>query len=129
MVRGRLTLSPPRSPVISSPPFPPIALQLLSQLFTGLCNGTITSSIAVGRILVAAAVLLIIQLCFAVDVCCFHPGDSSAWLTTEESNAVSPGKVVMDRDETVLMMQPPNPSFSPDIASGGAPKMGKGAVV
>ena len=71
-------------------PHPPTPPQLLSQLFTGLCNGTIASSIGIGRILIAAAALLLVQLCLITDVCCFHPGDPSAWLTAEESCVVGP---------------------------------------
>ena len=84
---GSLICSPRRLP-----PSPP---QLLSQLFTGLCNGTVASSIGIGRILIAAAALLLVQLCLITDVCCFHPGDASAWLTDEESSAVTPSAKVL----------------------------------
>ena len=48
------------------------------------------SAIGIARILIAAGVLLLIQLGIGVDVCCYHPGDPLSWDDTDESGKVSP---------------------------------------
>lgn len=51
---------------------------LIDPLFTGLC-GAITASVGIARILIAAGVLLFVQLAIGVELCCHHPGDDGAW--------------------------------------------------
>jgi hypothetical protein len=60
---------------------------IFSKLFHGLCNDGFATVIGIFRILMAASILLIIQLGIGVDICCFHPGDKSRWLTEEEKAA------------------------------------------
>ncbi len=52
---------------------------VFSTFFNGLCGGAIDSSVNVARIMVAAASLLLIQLCLLVDFSCYHPGDATAF--------------------------------------------------
>jgi hypothetical protein len=65
---------------------------LISTLFTGLCNDGISTMIALFKILIAAAVLLVIQLGIGVDLCCYHPGHAAAWEEDEAGGAPAAGK-------------------------------------
>jgi hypothetical protein len=50
-----------------------------STFFAGLCGGAIHSSVAVARVMIAAASLLLLQLSLIVDFSCWHPGDPAAF--------------------------------------------------
>ena len=45
---------------------------IFSQIWTGLCNGTVASAAGIARILIAASVLLLIQLGIGIDLCCYQ---------------------------------------------------------
>ena len=45
-----------------------------------MCTNFITSAIGISRILIAAGVLLFVQLAIGVEICCHHPGDEKAWV-------------------------------------------------
>jgi hypothetical protein len=79
---------------------------IISQIFEGLCNDGIATIIGMFRILIAASVLLIIQLGIGVDVCCFHPGDPSRWMDGSDDKsakvmgtAPGPGGVAVGEGE------------------------------
>lgn len=64
---------------------------VFSQLWDGICNGSIVSGIMTSQLLVAAAAILAVMLGIGVDVCLFHPGARKAWLNgDEESPKVDP---------------------------------------
>lgn len=65
---------------------------IISKLWDGVCNGGFATVGYMFRILIAASVLLIVQLGIGVDVCCFHPGDGSRWLTDQEKNEMAMGE-------------------------------------
>jgi hypothetical protein len=52
---------------------------LFNNLFGALCNGTVTAAAGMAQMLIAAAVLMLVQMLIGVDLCCFHPGDPSVW--------------------------------------------------
>lgn len=62
---------------------------IFSRFWTGLCNGTVVSAAGIARILIAAGVLLLIQLGIGVDLCCYHPGDPRSW-TGGDAGTVAP---------------------------------------
>lgn len=43
---------------------------MFSRLWDGLCNGTVTSSIGIARVLIAAGVFMLLQLAIGIDLCC-----------------------------------------------------------
>ena len=45
---------------------------IFSRMFDGLCNGTVQSAAGIARILIAAGVLLLLQLGIGVDLCCYR---------------------------------------------------------
>lgn len=57
---------------------------VIDPLLTAICGGAITSAIGIARILIAAGVLLFVQLAIGVDVCCYHPGDPNAWVEASD---------------------------------------------
>jgi len=65
---------------------------ILNRLFMALCNDGFGTVIAICRILIALAVMLVLQLGVGVDVCCYHPGDPRAWGSpdADEVGKVSP---------------------------------------
>lgn len=64
---------------------------VIDPFFTALCTNAITSAIGIARILIAAGVLLWIQLAIGVEVCCHHPGHPAAW--TDEADLALRGVV------------------------------------
>lgn len=73
---------PPPCPPLSPSQFPPTGAgvqNVIDPFFTALCTNAITSAIGIARILIAAGVLLWIQLAIGVEVCCHHPGHAAAW--------------------------------------------------
>jgi hypothetical protein len=65
--------------------------QILSVLFTGFCTNTIATVIGISRILIAASIMLFLQLGVGIDMCCFHPGLTSRYLSEEEVLAKESG--------------------------------------
>ena len=59
---------------------------ILSTLWTGVCTNGVATIIGISRILIAAAVLLFIQLGVGIDMCCFHPGLTSRYWAEEGVN-------------------------------------------
>ena len=59
---------------------------ILATLWTGVCNNGVATIIGISRILIAAAVLLFIQLGVGIDMCCFHPGLTSRYWAEEGVN-------------------------------------------
>ena len=53
---------------------------MFSRLWEGLCNGTITSALGIAQVLIAAGVFMLLQMAVGIDLCCYHPGDSKAWV-------------------------------------------------
>lgn len=53
---------------------------LFNGLFDSLCNGTVSAAAGIGQCLVAAAVLMLLQMVMGVDQCCYHAGDAKAWV-------------------------------------------------
>lgn len=45
---------------------------MLSRLWDGMCNGTVTSAIGIARVLIAAGVFMLIQMAIGIDVCCYR---------------------------------------------------------
>ena len=64
---------------------------ILSKLFTGFCTNTIATVIGISRILIAASIMLFLQLGVGIDMCCFHPGLTSRYLSEEEVLAKESG--------------------------------------
>ena len=62
---------------------------ILSTLFTGLCTDGFGTIIGISRILIAASVLLFIQLGIGIDMCCFHPGITSRYVADDEADAAA----------------------------------------
>ena len=56
---------------------------ILSTLWTGACTNGVATIIGISRILIAACVLLFIQLGVGIDMCCFHPGLTSRYWAEE----------------------------------------------
>lgn len=93
--------------------------QALSELLNGLCNDSIVASIKISRVLIAAAVLLAIQLFLSMDLCCYHPGDDAAWVSqAEEEGAASSAAKTGASDDVVLRSVAVSSSAS-------APKIGQ----
>jgi hypothetical protein len=63
---------------------PPTGRSEKSARGGAICGGAITSAIGIARILIAAGVLLFVQLAIGVDVCCYHPGDPNAWVEASD---------------------------------------------
>ena len=57
---------------------------LFSSLFDSLCNGTVSAAAGIAQCLVAAAVLMLLQMAIGIDICCYHPGDKTAWVDKGE---------------------------------------------
>ena len=53
---------------------------LFNGLFDSLCNGTVSAAAGIAQCLVAAAVLMLLQMIMGVDQCCYHAGDAKAWV-------------------------------------------------
>lgn len=99
---------------------------ILSKLFDSLCNDGFATMIGIFRILIAASVLLIIQLGIGVDLCCFHPGDSSRWLSEEEIAAQKSVEVSSSKPTTVHVGDAKFDGANPMM---GVPKAGHGTTV
>ena len=57
---------------------------LFSSLFDSLCNGTVSAAAGIAQCLVAAAALMLLQMAIGIDICCYHPGDKTAWVDKGE---------------------------------------------
>jgi len=64
---------------------------ILSTLWTGVCTNGVATIIGIARILIAASVLLFIQLGIGIDMCCFHPGITSRYWAEEGVNPEGDG--------------------------------------
>ncbi len=106
---------------------------ILSRLFEGLCNDGFGTVIGIARILIAAAVLLICQLGVGIDICCYHPGDKSAWVSDEDraaraglpdssGAAKSMGLVLGTVVPTGVQVEMVNPNVGLPVSHGQAPK-------
>jgi hypothetical protein len=65
--------------------------EVLVTTFNALCNNGFAVLLYLFSILIAATVMLIIQLGVGADLCCYHPGDNTAW---EEDADLQPKHVV-----------------------------------
>lgn len=102
---------------------------ILSSMFIGLCNDGIATIIGMFRILIAASVLLIIQLGIGADICCYHPGDKSRWLTDEEREEKLTGNNKDAVANGQFQMANPQHGYHSATVGPGVPKTGHATAV
>lgn len=101
-----------------------------SSLLKALCNGGIATVIVIFQVLIAASVLLVINVAIGADICFYHPGDDTVWMTEEEAAAkaaeaaASKGAPKDGKHITIELVNPnPQALRAATPASGQAPRV------
>lgn len=99
---------------------------IFSDFFTFLCNDGFAVFIGISRIFIALSIMLVIQLGIGVDICCFHPGDPSRWLTDEE---IAAQKAMDSTNSKPTAVHVVDEKFAGKNPMVGVPKVGHGTNV
>jgi hypothetical protein len=102
---------------------------ILSTLFTGFCTNGIATVIGIARILIAASVFLFLQLGVGIDMCCFHPGYASRYLSEAELAEIAAAKGMAPVDPTATGGAKAVIVGAEGAFAGSNPQAGRGASV